>query len=88
MIENLANGVAIVVALNAAAVPVDHPVWTKGGWQVFLDSPRDVWGRIRYVEGNPLKEGLPRQSWPFVVPYDNWPFHKTELNRKRMNRKR
>jgi REP element-mobilizing transposase RayT len=66
-------------------VPEGHPVWTKGGWKVYLDSPDEVWSRIRYVENNPAKEGLVRQVWPFVVPYDNWPFHKrgAKLNRKR-----
>lgn len=54
----------------------DHPVWTKGGWDRFLDAPRAVRGRIQYVEDNASKGGLPRQTWPFVVPYDNWPFHK------------
>jgi REP element-mobilizing transposase RayT len=62
--------------LKHRIVPQDHPVWTKNGWKVFLDSPDKVWGRIRYVEKNPLKENLPRQKWPFVVVYDNWPFHK------------
>jgi REP element-mobilizing transposase RayT len=57
-------------------VPTNHPVWTKGGWKVFLDTPDEVWSRIRYVESNPMKEGLPAQNWPFVVSYDNWPFHK------------
>jgi REP element-mobilizing transposase RayT len=57
-------------------VPEWHPVWTNGGWKVFLDSPEEVWPRIRYVEGNPMKEGLSRQQWVFVVPYDNWPLHK------------
>ncbi|MCI0335484.1 MAG: transposase [Planctomycetes bacterium] len=56
------------------AVPDWHPVWTQGGWKVFLDTPAEVWSRIRYVENNPLKEGLPKQYWPFVVPYDDWPF--------------
>jgi REP element-mobilizing transposase RayT len=55
-------------------IPADHPVWTKGGWKVFLNTPAEVWSRIRYVEGNPMKEGLPRQAWPFISPYDNWPF--------------
>lgn len=57
-------------------VPPEHPVWTKGGWKVYLDSPEAVHSRVHYVENNPLKEGLPRQAWPFVVIYDNWPFHK------------
>ena len=64
------------------ALPDGHPVWTKGGWDKFLDSPDAVRRRIRYVEGNPEKEGLPRQRWPFVVAYDGWPYHK-KLNRKR-----
>ena len=57
-------------------LPSSHPVWTKGGWDRYLDSPEAIRGRIRYVEGNPEKEGLPRQEWPFVVAYDGWPFHK------------
>jgi REP element-mobilizing transposase RayT len=58
--------------------PEWHPVWTKGGWKVFLETPDEVWTRIRYVNNNPLKEGLLKQDWPFVVPYNNWPFHKME----------
>ena len=61
---------------STGAVSADHPMWTKNGWKVYLDTPEAVWSRIRYVERNPLKEGPPRQSWPFVVPYDNWPFHR------------
>jgi REP element-mobilizing transposase RayT len=53
-----------------------HPVWTRGGWKVFLRLPAEVRSRIRYVENNPVKDGLPVQRWPFVVVYDNWPFHK------------
>jgi REP element-mobilizing transposase RayT len=73
------------IVLEKRLVPESHPVWTMGGWRVFLDSPEAVVSRIRYVENNPVKEGLQRQSWPFVVPYDNWPFHKrgAKLNRKR-----
>jgi len=54
----------------------DHPVWTRGGYKVFLDTPKDVWRTIRYVENNPVKQRLPLQRWGFVVPYDNWPEHK------------
>ena len=52
-----------------------HPVWTRGGWKVFLDHPDDVWRTVRYVESNPLKLGLPIQCWPFVQEYDDWPLH-------------
>jgi REP element-mobilizing transposase RayT len=58
------------------SLPSSHPVWTKGGWNRFLDSPNAIHGRIRYVADNPEKAGLPRQTWPFVVAYDGWPFHK------------
>ena len=61
--------------IESGMIPAGHPVWTKGGWKVFLDAPEEVWPRIRYVEGNPMKEELARQVWPFVVAYDNWPFH-------------
>jgi REP element-mobilizing transposase RayT len=61
---------------SSGAAPPDHPIWTKGGWKRFLDSPETVRRRIRYVENNPIEVGLPRQDWSFVVPYDNWPFHK------------
>ena len=53
-----------------------HPTWTWGhGWKVFLDHPDDIRRTITYVDRNPIKIGLPRQSWPFVMPYDNWPLH-------------
>ncbi len=42
--------------------------FVRGKWNVFLDPP-DVPRAIRYVEDNPLKDGLPRQKWSFVVPY-------------------
>jgi REP element-mobilizing transposase RayT len=55
--------------------PEEHPLWTKRGWKVFVNSPEEVRARIRYVEKNPLREGLAAQSWPFVVEYDKWPVH-------------
>ena len=54
----------------------EHPVWTQHGWRVFLNTPAEVRQRIQYVNDNPIKEGLPRQDWPFVTAYDGWPFHK------------
>jgi REP element-mobilizing transposase RayT len=40
--------------------------WVRNCWRVFLDSPADVARAISYVEQNPVKEGLKRQSWSFV----------------------
>jgi REP element-mobilizing transposase RayT len=57
-------------------VGADHPVWAERPYKVFLYTPEDVWIRVEYVEENPEKEGLPRQTWTFVKAYDNWPLHK------------
>jgi REP element-mobilizing transposase RayT len=52
-----------------------HPVWALRPYKVFLRTPDEVRGRIAYVEHNPEKEGLQRQHFDFVQPYNNWPFH-------------
>jgi REP element-mobilizing transposase RayT len=63
-------------ALRAAGRrSADHPVWAQGGWKVFLDSPDDVRRTIGYIDDNPTKMRLPKQSWPFVTPYDGRPLH-------------
>jgi hypothetical protein len=43
--------------------------WVEGGWKRFLNTPPDVVGAVDYVEGNPEKIGLSRQSHAFVVPF-------------------
>jgi len=52
-----------------------HPTWSQRPYAVFLHTPQRVRQCVRYVEDNPVKEGLSTQRWDFVVPYDNWPFH-------------
>jgi REP element-mobilizing transposase RayT len=52
-----------------------HPIWTDGGWKRYLFTPDEVRGVIRYIEGNPLEIGWPRQEWGFVKRYDGWPLH-------------
>ncbi len=44
--------------------------WAKSGWFVYLNTPNEMRNCIRYVEENPIKEGLPRQRWSFVEPYE------------------
>ena len=44
--------------------------WARSLWKVFLRTPADVRRAIRYVEDNPTKEGLPRQRWSFVTPFN------------------
>jgi REP element-mobilizing transposase RayT len=53
----------------------EYPIWGGHGWSVFLDCPDDIWRTIPYVDDNPMKVGLPRQTYEFVTPYDNWPLH-------------
>ena len=44
-------------------------VWARRGWKVYLHTIEDILRAIQYVEENPVKQGLPRQSHPFVTPY-------------------
>ena len=53
----------------------DHPTWGGPGWKVFLDHPDEVRRTITYIEKNPLPLRLPKQVWPFVKEYDDWPLH-------------
>jgi REP element-mobilizing transposase RayT len=43
--------------------------FSRGEWKVFLDRDDDIRRAIRYVEQNPIKEGYPRQRWPFITPH-------------------
>jgi REP element-mobilizing transposase RayT len=51
-----------------------HPevpkVFARDGRCVFLDAAEEVWRTVDYVEQNPVKEGLRRQFWSFVTPFD------------------
>lgn len=61
---------------KSSEVPDDHPIWADRPYKRFLYTPEDIRRVIAYIERNPIKEGLGPQKWPFVVPYDGWPFHK------------
>jgi REP element-mobilizing transposase RayT len=43
--------------------------WARKQWIAFLNSEADIRRAIEYVECNPLKDGLPKQRWSFVVRY-------------------
>lgn len=43
--------------------------WARGNWTVYQDTPAEVRRAIAYVEGNPMREGKPRQRWSFVTAY-------------------
>ena len=44
-----------------------YKCFARGQWKVYL-GPDDVEAAIQYVERNPEKDGLPRQTWRFVSP--------------------
>jgi REP element-mobilizing transposase RayT len=48
----------------------NEKAFARGEWVVYLDTPDDMHRAIHYVENNPEKEGLPRQFWPFVTPFE------------------
>jgi REP element-mobilizing transposase RayT len=56
--------------------PDQHPIWNGCPWAGFRYTPDEVRRTVHYIEGNPEKERLPRQHWPFAQPYNNWPHHK------------
>ena len=74
--NNLAESVRQRLRLRfPERISAHHPVISARPYKVYLSSPADIWGRIEYVNNNPLKEGLALQHWDFVKPYDNWPQH-------------
>jgi REP element-mobilizing transposase RayT len=57
-------------ALRAAGHFSDRRPWVEHGWNVYLDCDRDVERAARYVNDNPVREGLGAQNWDFIVPFD------------------
>lgn len=53
-----------------------HPLWAQRPYSVFCLNPTDIRRTIAYIEANAAKEGLPPQTWDFVLPYDGWPIKK------------
>jgi hypothetical protein len=43
--------------------------WSAGLRKVFLNTPGEVIGRIRYARDNLTRAGLPEQNWAFVREY-------------------
>jgi REP element-mobilizing transposase RayT len=65
---NLANS-AREALCQAALVSADHPVWSNRPYKVFKYTRDELSDAIKYVQDNPMKEGLPRQHWDFVRSY-------------------
>lgn len=73
-VDCIGGGRARSIARNGG-VSSDHPIWSDRPYAVFLHTPDDVRRVVKYIDDNPGKHRLPPQSWPFVKPYDGWPFH-------------
>ncbi|MFN3169013.1 MAG: transposase [Phycisphaeraceae bacterium] len=43
--------------------------WARKYWCPFIRSEQYMHTAVKYVNDNPIKAGLPRQSWKFVKPY-------------------
>ncbi|MGD0519273.1 MAG: hypothetical protein ABSA26_17180 [Thermoguttaceae bacterium] len=78
-IANLLKGAATKALIEEKMHPFENnPIkksrlpktWAQGQWKVFLDSKKDIFRAILYVEDNPLKEDKPRQHWSFVTNYE------------------
>ena len=81
-IANLLKGAATRNLVNDNIHPFqDFPdergklphVWASRLWKVYLDSELAIEEAIHYVEQNPIKEGLPKQHWNFVSPFQGIP---------------
>ena len=57
-------------------LPPTHPLWSQDDYFVFKDTPAAVRAAVGYIVKHFEKHRIPTQGWDFVVPYDNWPFHK------------
>ena len=44
-------------------------IWSRSPWKVFLDDDAGIRRSIKYVQDNPLRRKMPRQSWKFVNRY-------------------
>jgi len=44
--------------------------WAHKRWKRFLNDPAAVRRAIGYVNDNPTRDGMRRQMWRFVAPYD------------------
>lgn len=75
MIDELQRSSRIALP-KISEIPIEHPIWCEGGWKVFLGTPDEIRTRVRYVERNPIKEGLPAQQWAFITQYDGWPYNR------------
>lgn len=56
--------------------PQLHPIFSADSCDVFKSDPKSVRTCIQYIDRNHTKHRLTALTCNFVVPYDDWPFHK------------
>lgn len=71
------TGAAVGALRSFPDVWAEHPVISQRPYARYLYTPEDIRGRIEYVAGNPMKEGLAPQRFDFEVEYDGWPVRKS-----------
>ena len=59
-----------------ADVADNHPIWSEWLCVVSLCTPGEVRRAVVHIGESPDQENLPPQDWPFVQPYDGWPYPK------------
>ncbi|MFP3936700.1 MAG: hypothetical protein ACLFVW_00070 [Phycisphaerae bacterium] len=55
-------------------VPPNHPVFSADVCDWYKSTPGEIRSCISYIEDNFRKHRIPFVRYPFVVPYDGWPF--------------
>jgi REP element-mobilizing transposase RayT len=55
---------------KAEIAPATPSPWARGARHRFIDSVAHMQRAIGYVQQNPVKAGLPAQSWSFVQPFE------------------
>ncbi|MCY2929890.1 MAG: hypothetical protein NTV86_10430 [Planctomycetota bacterium] len=56
--------------------PPDHPVFSANPCHIYKDTVESIRTCVNYIRGNFTNHKLPLITYPFVVPYNGWPFHK------------
>jgi len=73
-------GTVRVALRHFGDIAANHPILAERPYSVFKYTPLEMRRAIDYIDGNPAKEGLPRQNWDFVTEYDDWPHHKRAVS--------
>lgn len=59
--------------------PREHPVFNADSCHIYKNSAEEMRTCIRYIDQNFQKHRVPEIPCDFITPYDNWPYHKKNL---------